>query len=101
MVMQVLWLSRLSREEAALRRSRCRPAAPAAISVLQYYFGHPPATPQLKYSSTQAFNKVHTTKIAAGPKNSRQGWFAEPEVILVIEGLVEEEALVEARRREG
>ena len=101
MVMQVLWLSRLSREEAALRRSRCRPAAPAAISVLQYYFGHPPATPHLKYSSTQAFNKFHTTKIAAGPKNSRQGWFTEPEVILVIEGLVEEEALVEARRREG
>ena len=40
-------------------------------------------------------------KIAAGPKNSRQGWFPEPEVILVIEALVEEEALVEARSREG
>ena len=100
----------MEREEAGLgrwsrwRRWRLRTCAarpPPAISVLQYYFGPPPATP-LKYSSTQAFNKFHTTKIAAGPKNSRQGWFTEPEVILVIEGLVEEEeALVEARRREG
>ena len=73
----------VEREEAGLgrwsrwRRWRLRTCAarpPPAISVLQYYFGPPPATPCLKYSSTQAFNKFSRSKIAGGPKNSH--WFA-------------------------
>ena len=73
----------VEREEAGLgrwsrwRRWRLRTCArrpPPAISVLQYYFGPPPATPCLKYSSTQAFNKFSRSKIARGPKNSL--WFA-------------------------
>ena len=73
----------VEREEAGLgrwsrwRRWRLRTCAarpPPAISVLQYYFGPPPATPCLKYSSTQAFNKFSRSKIAWGPKNSH--WFA-------------------------
>ena len=73
----------MEREEAGLgrwsrwRRWRLRTCArrpPPAISVLQYYFGPPPATPCLKYSSTQAFNKFSRSKIAGWPKNSH--WFA-------------------------
>ena len=73
----------VEREEAGLgrwsrwRRWRLRTCArrpPPAISVLQYYFGPPPATPHLKYSSTQAFNKFSRSKIAGWPKNSH--WFA-------------------------
>ena len=71
----------VEREEAGLgrwsrwRRWRLRTCArrpPPAISVLQYYFGPPPATPHLKYSSTQAFNKFSRSKIAGGPKNSHR-----------------------------
>ena len=73
----------VEREEAGLGRWRrwrrwrlrtCAARPPPAISVLQYYFGPPPATPCLKYSSTQAFNKFSRSKIAGGPKNSH--WFA-------------------------